>query len=73
MQQAVGELLAKWGQPVEGARLTAEQLKSAENVIVTNALMGAVPATEIDGVALGDDGGLCERINAAVFGLSTAR
>jgi para-aminobenzoate synthetase component 1 len=70
MQQVVCELLAKWGQPVESARLTVEQLKGAENVIVTNALMGAVPATEIDGVALADDSAICDRINDALFGLS---
>jgi len=72
MEQAVGELLAKWGTPVESARLTVEELKGAESVIVTNALMGAVPATEIDGVVLAGDGGFCGRINAALFGLSTA-
>jgi para-aminobenzoate synthetase component 1 len=70
MEQSVGELLAKWGTPVESGRLTVEELKGAESVIVTNALMGAVPATEIDGVALGDDSGLCGRINDALFGLS---
>jgi para-aminobenzoate synthetase component 1 len=73
MEQAVGELLAKWGKPVESARLTVEALKGAESVIVTNALMGAVPATEIDGVALPDDGGLCGKLNDALFGLSPAR
>jgi para-aminobenzoate synthetase component 1 len=73
MEQAVCELLAKWGKPVESARLTVEALKGAESVIVTNTLMGAVPVTEIDGVALPDDGGLCARINDALFGLSAAR
>jgi len=71
MEQAVCELLATWGRPVESAHLTVDALKGAESVIVTNALMGAVPATEIDGVALPDDSALCERINAALFGLST--
>jgi para-aminobenzoate synthetase component 1 len=68
MEQAVCELLVKWGKPVERARLTVEELKGAESVILTNALMGAVPVTAIDGVALSDDGGLCGRINATLFG-----
>jgi para-aminobenzoate synthetase component 1 len=72
MEQAICELLAKWGKPVESAQVTVDALKGADSVIVTNALMGAVPATEIDGVTLPDDSGLCERINNALFGLSPA-
>lgn len=68
MEQAVCELLAKWGKPVERARLTVEELKGAESVILTNALMGAVPVAEIDGTAISDDGGLCGKINTALFG-----
>jgi para-aminobenzoate synthetase component 1 len=73
MEQAVCELLGKWGKTVESKHLTVEELKGAESVLVTNALMGAVPALEIDGVALPADSGLCDRINDALFGLSTAR
>jgi branched-subunit amino acid aminotransferase/4-amino-4-deoxychorismate lyase len=45
-----------------------EELKGAESVILTNALMGAVPVAEIDGTAISDDGGLCGKINTALFG-----
>ena len=72
MHSASPDLLATWGKPVESKHLTVEALKGAESVIVTNALMGAVPVTEIDGVALPDDGDLCDKINAALLGPRTA-
>jgi para-aminobenzoate synthetase component 1 len=68
MEQAVCELLARWGMPVESAPLTVAALKGADGVIVTNALMGAVPASHIDGTPLPDDDGLCRRINEALLG-----
>jgi para-aminobenzoate synthetase component 1 len=67
MEQVVCELLTKWGKLVERARLTVDRLKCAECVILTNALMGAVPVTAIDGVAIPDDGGLCDKLNKALF------
>lgn len=45
-----------------------DELKGAESVIVTNALMGALPASEVDGAKLSDGDGLCGRINEALFG-----
>jgi len=68
MQQAVCGLLATWGMPVEDAHCTVESLKGADSVIVTNALMGAVPASDIDGQRLPDEDGLCHRINEALLG-----
>jgi len=67
MEQAVCELLEKWGRPVERAQLTVEDLKGAETVILTNALMGALPVTDIEGIALSDKDGLCRRINEVLF------
>jgi para-aminobenzoate synthetase component 1 len=67
MEQAVCELLASWGKPVKRARITVEELRGAEGILLTNALMGAVPVTAIDGVALSCDGGLCSRINTTLF------
>ena len=67
MEQAVCEILTKWGKPVERARLTVDQLKGAESVILTNALMGAVPVTAIDGAAIPDSGDLCSKLNKALF------
>jgi len=68
MEQALLDLLASWGTPVETRALSVADLQAAECVLVTNALMGAVPATEIDGVALRTDEALCRRINEALLG-----
>ncbi len=68
MEQAVTELFAKWNMPIECKRLTVEDLKSAESVFVTNALMGAVPVVQIDGAAMAVDKELCQRINEVVWG-----
>lgn len=67
MEQAVLDLFASWGTPVETRALAVEDLRSAECLLVTNALMGAVPATEIDGVPLAVDAELCRRINEALL------
>ena len=41
-------------------------LVRADGVILTNALMGAVPVTEVDGVRLAEISVLCDRINREV-------
>jgi len=67
MEQAVCDLLARWGSPVERRRITVTELENADRVFVTNALLGAVPVTAIGEVTLADDDGLCTRINSEVF------
>jgi para-aminobenzoate synthetase component 1 len=67
MEQAVCELMASWGTLVERKRISLEELKASESVIVTNALMGAVSATEIDGVAISIDDKICAKINEALL------
>jgi para-aminobenzoate synthetase component 1 len=64
---ALGDLLATWGTPVESRKITVEDLKGAEGVLVTNALMGAVPAVEIDGISLPGDDEICAKINEALL------
>jgi para-aminobenzoate synthetase component 1 len=68
MEQAVCELLANWGVPIEQRRITVDDLKRAEHIIGTNAPMGAVPVVSIDGQAVAVDAGLCRRINDVMFG-----
>ncbi|MCB9497794.1 MAG: aminodeoxychorismate synthase component I [Fibrobacteria bacterium] len=67
MEQSVLDSLAEWGHPVETRSLGVEDLKSAESVVVTNALMGVVPVSDIDGVPLSVDEGLCARLNQSVM------
>ncbi|MFN8073905.1 MAG: aminodeoxychorismate synthase component I [Kineosporiaceae bacterium] len=59
-------LLAAWGFAVEDRPLTVADLLTADHVVVANALLGAVPATSLDGVALRVDVALCERLTRAV-------
>jgi len=68
MVQAVCGKLSEWGMVVEEARLSIEDLQRADEVILTNSLMGAVPVAEIDGVPLRGDDGLCGRLNGALLG-----
>ncbi len=67
MEQAVGELLAAWGVAVERRRLTVDELKEADHIMVTNALMGATPVAAVDGKPLAVDSELCERINGVLL------
>jgi para-aminobenzoate synthetase component 1 len=65
-EQAVVEYLAQSGTFVETRRLSVDELKASEAVFVTNALMGAVPVIDIDGIALTPDEGICRRLNEAL-------
>ncbi|MEN9308346.1 MAG: hypothetical protein RL173_2278 [Fibrobacterota bacterium] len=67
MEQAVCDLLASWGTPVECKRISLEDLKASESVIITNALMGAVSATQIDGTTISIDDKICAKINGALM------
>jgi para-aminobenzoate synthetase component I len=65
-EQAAIAQLARWGTSVESKRLSLDELQAAEAVFVTNALMGAVPVTDIEGVALTPDEEFCQRLNAVL-------
>ncbi len=67
MQERVCRLLKDWGYGVDIAPLTPSQLQEADAVLLTNALMGAVPALSLDGSALAGPGELWRRINATVL------
>lgn len=68
MEKALLELLDAWGESVETRPVAVAELKTAQCVLVTNALMGAVSAMAIDGVALGPDVERCRRINEVLLG-----
>jgi para-aminobenzoate synthetase component I len=67
MQERVCTLLADWGYTLETVPLTSRQLQAADTVLLTNALMGAVPALSIDGAALAGPGELWRQINETVL------
>lgn len=67
MEQAVCKLLPNWNVAVESRRLTVEDLKRADYAFLTNSLMGAVPVSHVEGQPMGDDGGLCRRINQTLL------
>jgi len=67
MAAEVRRLLPEWGYAVEERRLTPDDLLAADQVFLTNSLMGAVPAISLDDAKLGYDVALCDKINEAVF------
>lgn len=67
MQQQVAAYLAGSGYLVEKRKVMPEDLFAFDAILLTNALMGAVPVIGIDGHPVRSDPGLCSRINAAVL------
>jgi para-aminobenzoate synthetase component 1 len=67
MAAAVCRLLAKWGYTVRSEPVAPERLRTADQVLATSALMGAVPVIALDGRArpAGDD--LWRRVNDAII------
>lgn len=68
MAASVRQLLAHWGQRVEERPLSLDELKRADQVFLTNSLLGAAPVTQIDHEPIPTSSALCERINRQVFG-----
>jgi para-aminobenzoate synthetase component 1 len=68
-EEAVVDLLAKWGQPVVERKLHLSDLKDADLVFATNALMGVTPVSHIDDAPLAEDReGICVAIRDALPG-----
>jgi para-aminobenzoate synthetase component 1 len=63
MEQAVCALLTTWGQTVATRRLDVAEFKTADAIILTNALMGVMPVASVDGHPIAVDNDLCRRIN----------
>jgi para-aminobenzoate synthetase component I len=67
MQQIVCKLMADWGYTVEKRRLTLQELSAATEVLIVNALMGAVPVIAIDSHQMKVPTDLFVRINREVL------
>jgi para-aminobenzoate synthetase component I len=67
MQKAVINILVNEKFQVNTRPMPAQELFSADHVILTNSLMGAVPALSIDGKNLNTCSNLCQKINQRLF------
>ena len=68
MEKALLDLLHARGESVETRALSVDDLKSSQAVLLTNALMGVVPAVSIDGVAIPGDLALCAKLQEELLG-----
>ena len=71
MQAEACRRLADLGYKIKTAAITPQAFNDDTQVILTNALMGAVPVIAIDRKPLPPNQKLCQRINQAVFGTKT--
>jgi len=67
MAAEVRRLLPNFGFAVEDRRLTVEDLLAADQVLLMNALLGAVPVLSLHDTELRYDSALCNELNEAVF------
>lgn len=67
MEEAVCAFLSGREYLIEKTRIFPKDLLSADGVILTNSLMGAVPAFCLDGKELPDSSDLCIKINRELF------
>jgi len=67
MANVVSDLLAEWGYCLKVERIGPKGLFEMDQVILTNSLMGAVPAFSIDGKPLPSPDDLWRRINRTVL------
>jgi para-aminobenzoate synthetase component 1 len=67
MEQAVCRQLKSWGYQITHAKMRPSDLFSYDEVLLTNALMGAVPVLSLDRRDLPSPSDLWQRINAAVL------
>ncbi len=67
MAATLSEKLSAWGYAVSQGTVSPGQLHSADQVLVANALMGAVPVINIDGAPRPEGGDLWRRLNDAII------
>jgi len=67
MEKAVTNLLCNWGYQFEKRILSPEDLYSADSVLITNSLMGAVPVLRINNKSLSPSTELYKKINDIVL------
>ncbi len=65
---AVMDEFARQGGGVIRKKISAKEIISYSNILVTNALMGAVRVVHIDGQKIAHDAGVCERVNLLLTG-----
>jgi para-aminobenzoate synthetase component 1 len=72
MEAAVSDLLASRCITVHTRVFSVNELKKADQVFLTNALMGIVPVLQIDGTAISSAGvELCKELNTLLFDTDT--
>lgn len=71
MESAVCALLARWDRAVERRPLALSELKAADHVFLSNALMGLVPVCQIDETPFDTHPEFCRRVNEVVLGSPT--
>lgn len=67
MEEEVCGLLLGWGYRVKEEVVKPKDLFAADDVLITNSLIGAVPVLGVDGKPLKIPSDLCRRINDALF------
>jgi len=67
MSAKVCEIFHRWGYAIVHRPLSTEDLLTADHVLATNALMGAVPVKTLDGKAMVCATDICQRINGQVL------
>lgn len=67
MEERVCELFLSWGYRVEREKVMPEDLFSADNVLITNSLIGALPVLDVDRKELKNRPDLCRKINDMIF------
>lgn len=67
MAKPVLRLLAEWGYKIKNRSVAKEALFNSDLVLITNSLMGAVPALSLDKKQLSEPSDLWRNINEALF------
>ncbi len=70
MEKAVTGLLLKWGYTSFQKKVLPKDLFEADQVLLTNSLMGAVPVLSVDGETLSPPTDLWQRINDEVLNIT---
>jgi para-aminobenzoate synthetase component I len=67
MKERVLNVLSSWGYDIESKNMKLEDLYSADNVIITNSLLGAAPIKKIDSKVLQNSIDICINLNNVVM------
>jgi len=67
MEDKVSELFSSWGYDLERRGLWKEDLFVADNVFITNSMIGAIPILEIDKIPIKNSQDICKKINSMLL------